>query len=73
MPVSQVANVANYDFGAGSSLAQVLKFRVLKGGKLVITFEAPEDTLSVSAQVSADDSTYAATSVANNLSVITAA
>lgn len=72
MPRSQVACVANYDFGAPATEGVVLKFRTRKafGGKLQIKFEAYEDDIEVTLQVSPDDSAWTDTSAADNLAAI---
>ena len=81
MPQLQVANIGTYDFGArvtaGAPGDVVLSFRKRpgQGGKLILTFENPPDnpdgSLTVSVEVSEDGTTYAATTVANNLVAIT--
>lgn len=74
MPLSQTASVSVFDFGAPVTAADVLKFAVKEseGGKLELLFENPSDVvITVSVEVSSDNSSYSATSVANNLSLIT--
>ena len=74
MPLSQTASVSVFDFGAPVLAADVLKFAVKEseGGKLELLFENPSDVaITVSALVSSDNSTYTATTAADNLSVIT--
>lgn len=74
MPLSQTASVSVFDFGAPAATADVLKFAVKEseGGKLELLFENPSDVvITVSALVSSDNSTYTATTAAENLSVIT--
>lgn len=73
MPRSQVATVANFDFGAPASATQVLKFRALRGGKLDLRIEADNDALVVSAEVSADGTIWSATTADNNTTAITSA
>lgn len=61
MPRSQVATVANYDFGAPAAEAVVLRFqvRVGHGGNLPLTFENLDDVDGeVTLQVSEDDATF---------------
>jgi hypothetical protein len=67
MPQLQVASVPCYDFAAPAALAEVLAWRVLKGGRLVLTFEN-EDTaaLTVEVEASVDNSSYAVLTVAKN-------
>ena len=72
MPRRQAAAVDVYDFGAPAAVATVLDFKVLQGGKLDLCFEnleAPD--LTVSVEVSEDGVTYAATTAADNLAVVT--
>ena len=72
MALVQTAQVSNYDFGAPSTSGLVLKFRALRGGKLILHVEAPADApVTFSAKVSADDITYNALTAANNLVVVT--
>jgi hypothetical protein len=72
MPQSQVASVQNFDFGAPVVEGTVLKFRVHHGGELALRFENTEGVADgeVTVQVSPDDSTWADTSVANNLEAV---
>jgi len=81
MPRSQVATVANYDFGApvsGNPLtdaaARVLVFKAKDqaGGKLTLTVEADDAALAVSVLVSEDGATFAATTAAANGEAVTA-
>jgi hypothetical protein len=81
-PSPQVANIGTYDFGAPAAAGApgdvVLVFRKKPGmgGKVTMTFVNPVDnpagTLTVSAEVSEDGTSYAATTAANNLVAITA-
>lgn len=75
MPLSQVANIGVYDFGAPTAIATVLIFRVKgkTGGKLSLKFENPDGVNdgTVSVEVSADGVTYAATTAGNNLAAVT--
>lgn len=69
MPRTQTANVGNYDFGAPVAEGVALKFKTRdnQGGRLTARFENYGDSdLTVTVQVSADDSTYADTAVATN-------
>ena len=62
MPRSQVATVANYDFGAPAAEAVVLRFQVRKGhgGNLPLTFENLDAVAGeITVQVSDDDVTFA--------------
>lgn len=62
MPRSQVATVANYDFGAPQAEGVVLRFQVRKGhgGNLPLTFENLDvNDGEVTVQVSPDDSAWA--------------
>lgn len=76
MPLSQVANVSVFEFGAPATTGTVLQFRVKpdQGGKLDFKFENPEgdNAAIVSVEVSADNSSWAATTAGNNLAAITA-
>lgn len=74
MPLSQTASVPNHDIGLPAVAANgIARFKASKGGKLSIEFENADGVAdgTVSVEVSADDSTYAATSVANNGAVVT--
>jgi len=73
MPQTQTAQVALYDFGApAGALAEVLKFRARKGGKLDLKLENPGvEAFNASVQVSADGTTWAATTAANNGTAVT--
>ena len=68
MPKSQVANVENYEFGAPLVEAQVLKFAVHQGGKAQLRFLAQEsdNDITVSVQVSPDDSSWSDTTANDN-------
>jgi hypothetical protein len=62
MPRSQVASVANYDFGAPTAEAEVLRFQVRKGhgGNLPLTFENLDNADGeVTVQVSEDGASWA--------------
>lgn len=69
MPKSQVAVIANYDFGAPAVEDEVLKFRVKGGGKLGLRFENADgvNDVEVTVQVSADGSSWADTTAAANV------
>lgn len=69
MPKSQVASIANYDFGAPAAEGVVLKFRVKGGGKLGLRFENADgvNDVEVTVQVSPDDSTWSDTTAAGNI------
>lgn len=72
MPRLQTAQVANFDFGAPAAAAEVLRFNARQGGKLHGVISNLGDTdLTVSVQVSKDNATFAATTVANNLQAVT--
>lgn len=75
MPQGQVAQGSHYQFGAPSAIATVLEFRQKgnTGGKLQLTFEAPDSTRDVTYSIerSADGITYTALTVAQNLAVVT--
>lgn len=83
MPAAQVANIANFDFGAPVATGTVLQFRTKPnmGGKLDLKFENPngDNAVTVSVQVAttrtgldpAGTGGYAATTVANNLAAVT--
>lgn len=64
-----------YDFGAPVAIGTVLQFRTKPntGGKLTLKFENPEGANdgTVSVEVSADNSSWAATTAANNLAAVT--
>lgn len=76
MPQAQTANIAVFEFGAPVLTGTVLKFRTKpdRSGKLDLKFENPNGdvALAVSVEVSADNVSYAATTVANNLAAVTA-
>jgi hypothetical protein len=69
MPKSQVAAVQNFDVGLPATEGEVLKFRVVHGGKVSMRFENAEGLYdgTVSVQVSPDGSTWADTTDADNL------
>jgi hypothetical protein len=72
MPLIQSAQVATFDFGAPTVAATVARFRVGRGGEVDFTFlNDGENPLTVSIEVSSDDSTYAATTDANNGKAVT--
>lgn len=73
MPKSQVASVANFDFGAPAVAAEVLRFKVKQGGKLAIKVENPEGVADavVSLLVSEDGSSFAALVANENGEVVT--
>ena len=73
MPQSQIATVANFDFGSPSVNGEVLKFRVKQGGKLSLCFEnaVGSNDITVSANTSVDGVTFSATStVANGEAIV---
>ena len=72
MPKSQVAVIANYDFGAPAVEAEVLKFRVKGGGKLGLRFENADgvNDVEVTVQVSADGSSWTDTAATPNLEAV---
>lgn len=72
MPKSQVANVANFDFGAPAVDGEVLKFSVKRGGKLTLRFENAEGSadFAVTAKVSPDGAVFTNTAVATNGAII---
>ena len=72
MPQSQVAAVQNFDFGAPVAEAEVLKFRVVHGGKLALRFENTEGEADgeVTVQVAPDGTTWADTTDAENLAAV---
>lgn len=71
MPRTQTANVGNYDFGAPVAEGVPLKFAARNGGRLTARFENYGDSdLTVTLQVSADDSTYADTAATPNGSAV---
>jgi hypothetical protein len=73
MPRLQTAQVANYDFGAPSVSAEVLRFKAPQGGFLRGVFANLGDTdLTVSVEVSKDNVTFAATTAPNNGQAVTA-
>ena len=73
MPISNVGSVDHYPFGAPASAATVLKFRVKQGGSIAVRLSAEESEtdLTMSVQVSADNSTYNATTAALNGTAVT--
>ena len=68
MPKSQVANVANFDFGAPAVAGEVLKFSVKQGGKLTLRFENAEGSadFDVTVKISEDGTAFTNTAVATN-------
>ncbi len=75
MPRSQVAVIDNFDLGLPAAAAQVIEFKLRPdhGGVIQLRFENSEgeNDATLSVQVSADGSSWNATSAANNLEVIT--
>lgn len=75
MPLSQVANIGVYDFGAPTTVGTVLQFRVKgnQGGKVIMAFENPdgENNGTVSVEVSVNGSSFSATTAGNNLTAVT--
>lgn len=76
MPQGQVAQGSHYPFGAPAALADVLMFKAKgnSGGRVVMTFEAPDATknLTVSVEVSDDGTTFVPTTAGENLTAVTA-
>lgn len=72
MPRIQSAVVDNYDYGAPAVEAEVLKFKVKKAGRLIVTFLNADGAADIvnTLQVSPDGSTWADTSAANNLAAV---
>jgi len=74
MPRTQVANIGTYGFGAGVSENAPLTFAVRRGGRLTVRVEnqnEPSTTaLTVTLQVSADNSTWADTTAAANTTAV---
>ena len=67
MPRTQVANIGTYGFGAGVTENAPLTFSVRQGGRLSLRFENQGDrALEVTAQVSADGTTWADTAATPN-------
>lgn len=74
MPNSQTAVVAQYHVGLPATKGSVLRFkkRPNRGGVIGFRLENSGDTtVTVSLEVSLDDTTYAATTSANNLEAVT--
>jgi hypothetical protein len=75
MPSSQTAHIDTFDFGAPVALTAVKdwKVRADEGGNIYIRFENAEGDADgvVSLLVSADDTTYTATTATNNLVAVT--
>lgn len=77
MPLPQAASLAVFPFGAtgsGNPVAgnRVLRFKTDVPGKYAFRFSSPEaDTITASIRVSADDTTYNATTSGNNLVAVT--
>ena len=71
MPRTQTANIGNYDFGAPTAEGVVLKFAVRNGGRYTARFENQSDVpVTVTMQVSADDSTWADTAATANTTAV---
>jgi hypothetical protein len=72
MPKSQVAHVANFDFGAPVVSGEVLKFKVEMPGKRTLRFEAvgENNPITVTVQVSPDGSAWSNTSAAANVTAV---
>jgi hypothetical protein len=72
MPLVQSAQVATFEYGAPVAVGTVGRFGVNRGGEVDFTFaNLGDDPLTVSIQVSADDSTYNATTAGNNTNAVT--
>jgi hypothetical protein len=73
MPQNQSAQVANFEVGTPVAAGVVAKFRVNRvGGEVDFTFTNDGDNTSlVSVEVSSDDSSYNATTAANNKTAVT--
>lgn len=75
MPATQTAVVDNYDFGLPALEGPVAVFRIRdnQGGKVEWLFENAngQNDVTMSIEVSPDNSAWAATTAANNLEAIT--
>lgn len=69
----QTAVNDRFSFAAPAVAASVLKFRVMRGGQVTLRFgnEDGEADITVSAEVSVDNVTYAATTAGNNGEAVT--
>lgn len=73
MPRTQVANIGTYAFGAGVTANQPLLFSVRRGGRLTVRLENQGDVaMTATLQVSADNTTFAATTAAANTTAVSA-
>ena len=76
MPRTQVGQVSSYPFGAPAAIGTVLLFAVRNrsGGPVRLHFETPDadNTITVSIEVSEDNSSWAATTAAHHGEAVTA-
>lgn len=74
MPRTQVANIGTYAFGAGVSATNFPVFAVRRGGRLTIRIENQGDAaMTVTLQVSADNSSWTTTTAAANTTAVSSA